>query len=72
MPNLKAKYIVYFVDIDAEPEVARKLRANMSVPAYAITTNGATGWVAYSEGYKDRAEFVRWMHTSIDAWREKQ
>jgi hypothetical protein len=33
MPNLKAKYIVYFVDIDAEPEVARKLRANMSVPA---------------------------------------
>jgi thiol-disulfide isomerase/thioredoxin len=72
LPRLKDKYIVYFVDIDVEHEAARKLRTNMKVPSYAITTNGATGWVAYGEGYKDRAAFLRWMNVSIDAWREKQ
>ncbi len=75
MPQLKTQYIIYFVDIDVEKDVAKKWKEDLkllsTLPAYAIITNGATGIVAFSSGYKDQATFVRWMNTSIDNWYKK-
>lgn len=74
MPKLRPKYIVYYVNVDAEPKVVeqwKKLpKMPKSIPAYVIVSEGAKKVVAYGEGYRNRATFIEWLNVSIDNWRQ--
>ena len=75
MPRLKTKYIVYFVDTDAETEVAQawqETKRLQSIPAYALTTRGGEYLIGYDEGYKTQAGFIKWINDSVRAYNKRQ
>lgn len=75
MDEIKSKYILYFIDIDAEPKVYAAYYQQgrvRHVPAYCITNKGASCTIAYAEGYKDKVTFVKWANAEIARWKNRQ
>ncbi len=79
MKQLQKNYIVYFVDVDAEPEIVASLKKRnphilmlKGIPAYFITTKGATKIVAYGEGYKTQEQLRSWANTGINKFYGKK
>lgn len=71
VPKLRSTYVVYYVDIDRESDVAARWRKEggvNSTPAYALINNRGTTVAVYGEGYRSRQDFIKWMNDGIDAW----
>jgi len=68
MSQIKTKYIIYFVDVEAEPDIVKKWQAMgmvQNIPAYALTTRGGTRIISYDAGYRNKSNLMKWVNDGI-------